>query len=81
MNKRNLMYLLLICVCWIWINETEIIYASPLKSMQIWSEEKHSVSRAEQKGWRYKVIDGKLYKRLFNYTTKEWIGDWVLVDS
>lgn len=29
--------------------------------------------------WRFKVIDGHLYKRLYNYSTQEWIGDWILV--
>lgn len=30
--------------------------------------------------WYYKVIDGHLYKRLFNATTEEWVGDWILVE-
>ena len=30
-------------------------------------------------GWKYKNIDGKLYKRLYNYTKEQWIGDWILV--
>lgn len=29
--------------------------------------------------WRYKVIDGHFYKRLFNCTKEEWVGDWILV--
>lgn len=29
--------------------------------------------------WRYKVINGKIYKRLYNLTDHEWIGDWILV--
>ena len=29
--------------------------------------------------WRYKVIDGHVYKRLYNATTEEWVGDWILV--
>ncbi len=30
--------------------------------------------------WRYEIKeDGKLYKRLYNYTTRQWIGDWILV--
>ena len=31
-------------------------------------------------GWRYEIKeDGKLYKRLYNYTTRQWIGDWILI--
>lgn len=30
--------------------------------------------------WVYKTsADGKRYKRLFNYSTGQWIGDWILV--
>ena len=29
--------------------------------------------------WRYKVENGLLYKRLFNYTTEQWVGYWILV--
>ncbi|MGN1166610.1 MAG: hypothetical protein ACI4S2_09335 [Lachnospiraceae bacterium] len=28
-------------------------------------------------GWRYKTVNGVLYKRKYNYTTKQWIGDWI----
>lgn len=27
--------------------------------------------------WRYKLINGKLYKRQYNATTKKWIGNWI----
>lgn len=29
--------------------------------------------------WRYKQKKGKLYKRLYNYTRKKWIGKWIRV--
>ena len=29
--------------------------------------------------WRYKVIDGHLYKRLYNCTKLRWETDWILV--
>ena len=29
--------------------------------------------------WRYKLINGKLYRRLYNLTASEWVGDWELV--
>lgn len=32
-----------------------------------------------KKGWAYKVIDGHLYKRLYNYSTGRWETDWILV--
>ncbi len=30
--------------------------------------------------WRYKVVDGKLYRRQYNCTTNKWIGKWELVE-
>lgn len=29
--------------------------------------------------YRYVVFDKKLYKRLYNYSTCNWIGDWIYV--
>lgn len=35
--------------------------------------------RKDIKEWRYKVIDKKVYKRLFNVTKNRWETDWILV--
>lgn len=29
--------------------------------------------------WITKVENGKIYRRLYNHSTGEWIGDWILV--
>ena len=29
--------------------------------------------------YRYKVIDGVLYRRLYNYSDEYWIGEWEVV--
>ena len=29
--------------------------------------------------WIYKVEDGKVYKRLYNASTRDWIGGWIYV--
>lgn len=29
--------------------------------------------------WIYLRAEGKLYKRLFNYSTGQWIGEWIYV--
>lgn len=34
--------------------------------------------RAHVLEWRYKFASGKMYRRLFNCTTAEWIGEWTL---
>lgn len=30
--------------------------------------------------WVYIEIDGKIYRRLFNHQTKEYIGDWIPIN-
>lgn len=37
-------------------------------------------SRAEIYEWRFKLQNGKLYKRLYNCTRHEWAGDWILIE-
>lgn len=29
--------------------------------------------------WRFKNINGHAYKRLYDYSTKKWIGNWIRV--
>lgn len=29
--------------------------------------------------WRYKTLNGRVYKRLFDYEKDVWVGDWILV--
>ena len=29
--------------------------------------------------WRIKIENNKIYKRLYNVTTDEWVGDWIYV--
>lgn len=38
-----------------------------------------NIPRADIIEWRYKVENGKLYKRQYNCTRDEWIGNWILV--
>lgn len=30
--------------------------------------------------WRYKIENYKVYKRLYNRSTGEWVGDWILCE-
>ena len=36
-------------------------------------------ARADKIGWVYKQENGKYYRRLYNFTTQKYIGDWELV--
>lgn len=38
-------------------------------------------SRAYDIRWRYKESGGKLYKRLYNYSRDEWVGEWIYVKT
>jgi len=29
--------------------------------------------------WVFDTINGKRYKRLYNFSTRTWIGDWILI--
>lgn len=40
---------------------------------------KSVVTYADKIEWKYKIINGKMYKRQYNMTTGYWIGYWVLV--
>ena len=41
------------------------------------SEEDSSVYSSDVIVWKYKTMNGKLYKRKYNKTTKKWIGNWI----
>ena len=32
--------------------------------------------RSDIIGWRYKTVNGQVYRRQYNYTKSTWIGDW-----
>ena len=37
--------------------------------------------RTDIKEWLYKIVDGNLYKRLYNYSTGRWETDWIFIMS
>ena len=43
------------------------------------TEEESISPRAYDYVWVYREIDGKRYKRLFNNTTLEWVGEWIYI--
>ena len=63
----------LLCCCFLSVPYSAI-------SVQAQTEDCASVQPMSQDfSWSYKVENGKLYKRLYNQTTDEWIGDWIYV--
>lgn len=43
-------------------------------------EESGIETRTPKIDWVYKVINGHLYKRLYNYSTGRWESDWILIE-
>lgn len=51
---------------------------STIENTVVNSEEYLAVPFADIIGWRYKAVDGKMYRRLYNYSKQQWIGNWEL---
>lgn len=63
-----------------------VVSSMPVMAVQqessIVYDESNSVQpRTDIKQWRYKVENGNLYKRLYNYTRNRWETDWIFVMS
>ena len=71
---------------------TLMVFACPTTSLTVDAasnvQEDSSIALADNYGiapikddiqYRFKIENGKLYKRLYNYTVGEWVGDWIYV--
>ncbi len=54
-------------------------FAAPAESIADTSVDTTSdvLARKPYTEWRYKVINGKLYKRLYDATNEKWLTDWI----
>lgn len=60
-----------------WLNQSKIIQ----ENIEIVNEGKNG-DIEEYKNvyvWKYKVVNGNLYKRKYNRVTGEWVGKWMPV--
>ena len=55
-----------------------VAYASE-QPVALLAEENDIVPHSDIIEYRYKVINGDLYRRLYNYTQEYWIGEWELL--
>lgn len=65
---------------------SSVLFAGPAMATQqnnitTYNEENGMEPRTDIKEWRYKVENGNLYKRLYNYSTGHWETDWIFVMS
>lgn len=55
-------------------------FFSPTVTITAQAEESATIAPySDDIKWRFKEENGKLYRRLFNYTTNEWLGQWEYV--
>lgn len=52
---------------------------SALPAQAAVSQEETVMPMRDAISWRYKEENNKLYKRLYNFSTWTWIGDWIFV--
>jgi len=79
MNSKKL-YLLLITLCTFCSTLfcTETYAKTPAGSDTCFAASSWGISPlADDIRWRYKIVNGVLYKRQYNSITKEWIVKWV----
>ncbi len=57
------------------------IMSSPIASMPVQAigaqEEIQPLS--DKIEWRFKIENNKIYKRLYNYSIGDWVGEWIYV--
>lgn len=77
MKNKITFAILIICTLLTYSNLDFTVFAqSELKNNNTYTktEPEPTASNIE---WRYKIINGVLYKRQYNTTTKKWIGNWI----
>lgn len=78
MRKLRKAVLMGMCVCCLCVETAAA--GAVMEAEQVSTELASDVMRADVVGWVYKEINGKLYKRLYNYTKQEYIGEWILAE-
>jgi hypothetical protein len=59
-----------------------LVFAAPVATISAHAEEANtetSKTREQCISYVYSIKDNKLYKRLYNYSTGDYIGDWIYV--
>lgn len=63
------MFLAMIC--------SGVLFAPPQKTYARTSGQEAIMPMADVYVWKYKVINNKMYKRLYNRSTGKWVGEWI----
>jgi hypothetical protein len=51
-------------------------YSAYAAESTIYTEDGSAVIQAEETEWKYRVVDGKLQRRLWSITYARWLTDW-----
>lgn len=70
--KKVMMVVLLFCV------SCTSVSAYEMEVLDIEQSIYQVETRTDDYIWKYKIIGGKLYKRLYNTRTGKFVGDWIL---
>ncbi len=70
--RCSIIGILLMCLCTAFISN-HAVYAAEKASSEV---NGGAVINAEQTEWKYRVVDGKLQKRLWSLTYGIWLTDW-----
>ena len=73
MRKRFFILLASIMI----LGSSNLVQASSEKVKNV-DQEITNEPRKDDIRYVYEVRDGKLYKRLYNYSKDKWVGDWIL---
>ncbi len=56
---------------------SSIMYIPPCKAYAMENGSEAIMPMADKLVWRYKTVNGIMYKRLYNGSTKQWVGNWI----
>lgn len=76
--KINRRYLLIICCVLILFSRQSACVNAEQSDGNIRIKEVQQEIRKDKIEYIYEIKEGKLYKRLYNYSRGEWIGEWIL---
>jgi len=71
-GKKIIMILMFLIVSF-----SNVMFVSPCEVYAMASDSENIMPLADALGWRYKTVNRVLYKRLYNYSKKQWVGDWI----
>lgn len=58
------------------ILQTDAIYASSMVALTDVNSTSIAITRVSKNEWRYRVVDGKLQKRLWSLSEGKWLTKW-----